>query len=135
MARESSTEGGPPYARQGELSALPGREGLCSSHLSRWREARRRGELAGLTPRRPHHGCNPGQALDVLRCVHAHHSPLLLSMIGLGDVCRCRASRNPQTSVYVRLSPTCAGASAGLSTVHECPSPENGLIQSAPPST
>ena len=27
------------------------REGLYSSHLSAWREARKRGELAGLTPR------------------------------------------------------------------------------------
>ena len=35
----------------GELSALLRREGLYSSHLSAWREARRRGELAGLTPR------------------------------------------------------------------------------------
>jgi len=33
------------------VSALLRREGLYSSHLSIWREARRRGELAGLTPR------------------------------------------------------------------------------------
>ncbi len=37
--------------KPGELSALLRREGLYSSHLSAWREARRRGELAGLTPR------------------------------------------------------------------------------------
>lgn len=37
--------------KPGELSALLRREGLYSSHLSTWREARRRGELAGLTPR------------------------------------------------------------------------------------
>jgi transposase-like protein len=37
--------------KPGELSALLRREGLYSSHLSSWREARRRGELAGLTPR------------------------------------------------------------------------------------
>jgi transposase-like protein len=37
--------------RTGELGALLRREGLYSSHLSSWREARRRGELAGLTPR------------------------------------------------------------------------------------
>lgn len=37
--------------RPGELSALLRREGLYSSHLSTWRAARRRGELAGLTPR------------------------------------------------------------------------------------
>ena len=37
--------------KPGELSALLRREGLYSSHLSGWREARRRGELAGLTPR------------------------------------------------------------------------------------
>jgi len=34
-----------------ELSALLRREGLHSSHLSTWRAARTRGELAGLTPR------------------------------------------------------------------------------------
>lgn len=37
--------------KPGELSALLRREGLYSSHLSQWRAARRRGELAGLTPR------------------------------------------------------------------------------------
>src|SRR5437899_4516363 len=37
--------------KPGELSALLRREGLYSSHLSTWRAARRRGELAGLTPR------------------------------------------------------------------------------------
>ncbi len=37
--------------RPGELSALLRREGLYSSHLSAWRAARKRGELAGLTPR------------------------------------------------------------------------------------
>ena len=37
--------------KSGELGALLRREGLYSSHLATWREARRRGELAGLTPR------------------------------------------------------------------------------------
>jgi transposase len=37
--------------KPGELSALLRREGLYSSHLSTWRAARQRGELAGLTPR------------------------------------------------------------------------------------
>lgn len=37
--------------RSGELGALLRREGLYSSHLSVWRAARQRGELAGLTPR------------------------------------------------------------------------------------
>lgn len=37
--------------KPGELSALLRREGLYSSHLSAWRQARRNGELAGLTPR------------------------------------------------------------------------------------
>lgn len=37
--------------KPGELSALLRREGLYSSHLSAWREARRRGELVGLAPR------------------------------------------------------------------------------------
>ncbi len=36
----------------GELGALLRREGLYSSHLTTWRAARRRGELAGLSPRR-----------------------------------------------------------------------------------
>ena len=35
----------------GEVNALLRREGLYSSHLSTWRAARQRGELAGLTPR------------------------------------------------------------------------------------
>ncbi len=46
--------------KPGELGALLRREGLYSSHLSAWRAARQRGELAGLTqrargpkPRRP----------------------------------------------------------------------------------
>jgi transposase-like protein len=37
--------------KSGDLSALLRREGLYSSHLSTWRAARQRGELAGLTPR------------------------------------------------------------------------------------
>ena len=37
--------------KPGELGALLRREGLYSSHLATWRAARRRGELAGLTPR------------------------------------------------------------------------------------
>jgi len=38
--------------RPGELGALLRREGLFSSHLAKWRAARKRGELAGLTARR-----------------------------------------------------------------------------------
>ncbi len=38
--------------KPGELGALLRREGLYSSHLSTWRAARQRGELAGLTARR-----------------------------------------------------------------------------------
>jgi transposase len=37
--------------KAGELSALLRREGPYSSHLSNWREARKRDELAGLAPR------------------------------------------------------------------------------------
>ena len=37
--------------RLGELGALLRREGLYSSQLAAWRAARKRGELAGLTPR------------------------------------------------------------------------------------
>jgi len=36
----------------GEVGALLRREGLYSSHLTSWRTARQRGELAGLSPRR-----------------------------------------------------------------------------------
>jgi transposase-like protein len=36
--------------KPGELGALLRREGLYSSHISAWRAARQRGELAGLTP-------------------------------------------------------------------------------------
>lgn len=35
----------------GEVAALLRREGLYSSHLAAWRAARRRGELAGLSPK------------------------------------------------------------------------------------
>jgi transposase-like protein len=37
---------------QGEVGALLRREGLYSSHLTTWRQARERGELAGLAPRK-----------------------------------------------------------------------------------
>jgi transposase-like protein len=37
--------------KPGELGALLRREGLYTSHLSAWRQARQRGELAGLAPR------------------------------------------------------------------------------------
>jgi transposase len=36
----------------GELGALLRREGVYSSHLSRWRRQRAQGELAGLEPKR-----------------------------------------------------------------------------------
>jgi transposase-like protein len=36
----------------GAVGALLRREGLYSSHLTEWRQARERGELAGLTPKR-----------------------------------------------------------------------------------
>jgi transposase-like protein len=39
-------------SRPGELGALLRREGLYASHLSAWRQARERGELSGLTPRK-----------------------------------------------------------------------------------
>lgn len=37
--------------KPGELGAMLRREGLYSSHLSAWRAARQRGDLAGLAPR------------------------------------------------------------------------------------
>jgi len=39
-------------SKSGELGALLRREGLYSSHLTAWRAARSRGELAGLRPRK-----------------------------------------------------------------------------------
>ena len=41
----------PSEGGRGARPAIVRREGLYSSHLSTWRAARRRGELAGLTPR------------------------------------------------------------------------------------
>lgn len=38
--------------KTGELSALLRREGLYSSHLTTWRQARERGELAALEPKK-----------------------------------------------------------------------------------
>jgi len=38
--------------REGEIGALLRREGLYSSHLSVWRAARERGEIAGLGPKK-----------------------------------------------------------------------------------
>lgn len=38
--------------KPGELGALLRREGLYSSHLTSWRAARERGELAGLAPQK-----------------------------------------------------------------------------------
>ena len=37
---------------RGAVGALLRREGLYSSHVSEWREARGRGEIAGLTPKK-----------------------------------------------------------------------------------
>ena len=39
-------------AAQGEIGAVLRREGLYSSLLSKWREQRERGELAGLSPKK-----------------------------------------------------------------------------------
>ena len=50
--------------KSGEVSALLRREGLYSSHLSVWREARKRGELAGLTPRARGRKAKPVDARD-----------------------------------------------------------------------
>ena len=38
--------------QEGEIGALLRREGLYSSHLSVWRAARKRGEIAGLAPKK-----------------------------------------------------------------------------------
>ena len=50
--------------KSGEVSGLLRREGLYSSHLSAWREARKRGELAGLTPRARGPKAKPVDARD-----------------------------------------------------------------------
>lgn len=39
-------------SKTGELSALLRREGLYSSHIHTWRQAREQGELAGLEPKK-----------------------------------------------------------------------------------
>lgn len=46
----------------GEVGALLRREGLYSSHLSAWRKARERGELAGLKPRKRGRKADPDTA-------------------------------------------------------------------------
>jgi transposase-like protein len=38
--------------KPGEIGALLRREGLYTSHLSAWRQAKERGELAGLAPKK-----------------------------------------------------------------------------------
>src|SRR5207249_4500596 len=50
--------------KPGELGALLRREGLYSSHLAAWRAARRRGELAGLTPHPRGPKAKPGDPRD-----------------------------------------------------------------------
>ena len=45
--------------RPGEVGALLRREGLYSSHLSKWRKQREDGSLEGLTPRRRGRKANP----------------------------------------------------------------------------
>jgi len=46
---------------QGDIGALLRREGLYSSHLSKWRQQRQKGALAGLTPKKrgPKPNTNP----------------------------------------------------------------------------
>lgn len=50
--------------KPGERGALLRREGLYSSHLSAWRQARARGELAGLSPRSRGPKAKPVDARD-----------------------------------------------------------------------
>jgi transposase len=50
----------------GEVGALLRREGLYSSHLSTWRQQRRRGELQGLTPAQRGRKADP-QAAEIAR--------------------------------------------------------------------
>ena len=50
----------------GEVGALLRREGLYSSHLTTWRQQRRRGELQGLTPVKRGRKADP-QAAEIAR--------------------------------------------------------------------
>jgi transposase-like protein len=52
--------------RPGEVGALLRREGLYSSHLTTWRQQRRRGELHGLTPAQRGRKADP-QAVEIAR--------------------------------------------------------------------
>ena len=45
-------EGHAASGRSGEIAAMLRREGLYSSHLTSWRQARARGELSGLAPKK-----------------------------------------------------------------------------------
>ena len=51
-------------SKSGELGSLLRREGLYSSHLTAWRAARGRGELAGLARRRRGPKVKPADARD-----------------------------------------------------------------------
>lgn len=48
----------------GEVGALLRREGLYSSHLSKWRQQRERGALAGLKPKKRGVKSNPNKPLQ-----------------------------------------------------------------------
>ena len=50
--------------QMGSIAALLRREGLYSSHLTEWRKARARGELAGLAPRKRGRKPAPVNPLD-----------------------------------------------------------------------
>jgi hypothetical protein len=50
--------------RTGEVAAMLRREGLYSSHLTEWRKARKRGELAGLAPRKRGPKAQPSDPRD-----------------------------------------------------------------------
>jgi len=50
--------------KKGELGALLRREGLYSSHLSKWRRQRERGALAGLTPKKRGRKEDPNKQLQ-----------------------------------------------------------------------
>ena len=52
--------------QSGEVGALLRREGLYSSHLTTWRQQRRRGELQGLTPAQRGRKADP-QAAEIAR--------------------------------------------------------------------
>ena len=61
---------------QGEIGALLRREGLYSSHLSKWRQQREKGALAGLAPKKRGRKPTANPLAEENRCLHAENARL-----------------------------------------------------------